>query len=143
MIRRNVAMNGEYLLKHDSPDARDYMALRLECGLSGKSLEGAKVGLPNSLFSVSIYDGSMLIGMGRVIGDGGTFLQVVDIAVKPAYQGRGLGKQIMSEIMGYLDEHAYEGTYVSLLADIPADKLYKQFGFDYTYPRSCGMVKRY
>ena len=136
-------MGEKYLLKHGPPDTDEYMALRLECGLSGKSREGALAGLPNSLCAISIYDGSKLIGMGRVIGDGGTFLQVVDIAVKPAYQGQGLGKRIMQEIIGYLDEHAYEGTYVSLLADIPADKLYKQFGFDYTFPRSCGMVKYY
>ncbi|MFD2882298.1 hypothetical protein ACFTAO_51075 [Paenibacillus rhizoplanae] len=31
--------------------------------------------------------------MGRVIGDGGCFFQVTDIAVKPSFQGRGLGKK--------------------------------------------------
>ena len=34
--------------------------------------------------------------MGRVIGDGGLFFQVVDIAVEPAHQGRGLGKAIVA-----------------------------------------------
>ncbi|WLV24889.1 GNAT family N-acetyltransferase [Aciduricibacillus chroicocephali] len=136
-------MNKEYMFKNKPPEPEAYMALRLECGLSGKSRESAEAGLPNSLFAVSVYDGSVLVGMGRVIGDGGTFLQVVDIAVKPACQGQGLGKKIVRQIMNYLDKNAYEGTYVSLLADIPADELYKQFGFNYTYPRSCGMVRRY
>ncbi|WP_442905530.1 GNAT family N-acetyltransferase [Halomonas sp. BC04] len=44
-----------------------------------------------------------LIGMGRVAGDGGTFFQVVDIAVAPQHQGRGLGKIIMNEICRYID----------------------------------------
>lgn len=136
-------MTSKYVIKQKPPMPEAYMALRLECGLSGKSKEAAVIGLPNSQFAVSVYDGSLLIGMGRVIGDGATFMQIVDIAVKPAYQGQGLGRRIMQEVMDYLEEHTYEGSYVSLMADIPADQLYKQFGFDYTYPRSCGMVKRY
>jgi len=136
-------MNSNFILKYEPPQVRDYMALRLETGLSGKSKEAAEIGLPNSLFAVSIYEGKILIGMGRVIGDGGAFFQVVDIAVKPSYQRKGLGKTIMNEVMDYLDKNTYAGSYVSLLADMPADQLYKQFGFDYTYPRSCGMVKRY
>lgn len=136
-------MNSNFVLKYEPPQAGDYMALRLEAGLSGKSKEAAEIGLRNSLFALSIYDGNTLIGMGRIIGDGGAFFQVVDIAVKPSYQGKGLGKTIMNEVMSYLDQNTYEGSYVSLLADLPADQLYKQFGFEYTYPRSCGMVRRY
>jgi len=136
-------MKKEFTITYEPPQPEAYMALRLETGLSGKSRKAADIGLRNSLFAVSIYDELTLIGMGRVIGDGGAFFQVVDIAVKPRYQGQGLGKAIMRELMNYLDENTYEGSYVSLLADMPADQLYKQFGFDYTYPRSCGMVKRY
>ena len=58
----------------------------------------AAIGLPNSLYAVQVFDGANVVGMGRVIGDGGLFFQVVDIAVLPAYQGQGLGKQIMAAI---------------------------------------------
>ena len=34
------------------------------------------------MFNVTLYENDMLIGMGRVIGDGGTVFQIVDIAVK-------------------------------------------------------------
>ena len=67
----------------------------------------------------------MLIGMGRVIGDGGTVFQIVDIAVKDIYQGLGHGMAIMHEIMKYIESVAEEGTYVSLIADYPADQLYE------------------
>ena len=67
----------------------------------------------------------MLIGMGRVIGDGGTVFQIVDIAVKDTYQGLGHGMTIMHEIMKYIESVAEEGTYVSLIADYPADQLYE------------------
>jgi GNAT superfamily N-acetyltransferase len=33
--------------------------------------------------------------MGRVIGDGGTTFQIVDIAVDPDYQGQGYGRVIL------------------------------------------------
>lgn len=134
---------GDYKILNDSPAPEEYINLRIEAGMSGKSLEAARVGLGNSLFSVTIYDDSSLIAMGRIIGDGGAFFQIVDIAVKPAYQGRGLGKLVMREMMNYLSEHTYEGSYVSLIADEPADKLYEQFGFAYTYPKSHGMYRKY
>ncbi|QHS24566.1 GNAT family N-acetyltransferase [Virgibacillus sp. MSP4-1] len=106
-------------------------------------MEAAEVGLKNSWFAVCIYDKQTLIGMGRVIGDGGAFFQIVDIVVKPSYQGQGLGKRVMKEIMNHLDENTYAGSYVSLIADDPANKLYEQFEFKYTYPGSHGMYRMY
>lgn len=35
--------------------------------------------------------------MGRVIGDGGTTFQIVDIAVDPDYQGQGYGRVILEK----------------------------------------------
>ncbi|MFD1957229.1 GNAT family N-acetyltransferase [Paenibacillus thailandensis] len=125
------------------PEPEEYAALREAAGLSPKDVAKSAVGLPNSLFAVTLRDSGKLIGMGRVIGDGGCFFHVVDIAVDPAYQGRGLGKRIMRRITEYLDAHASSGAYVSLMADVPADHLYKQFGFVYGYPKSVGMYKLY
>jgi ribosomal protein S18 acetylase RimI-like enzyme len=132
-----------FKVSYTPPAPADYINLRLEAGMSEKSVEAAKIGLENSLFSVTVFHESVVVGMGRVIGDGGAFFQIVDIAVKPAFQGKGLGKLVMKELMAYLDKHTYEGSYVSLIADAPADKLYEQFGFSYTYPRSQGMYRKY
>ncbi|MNJ67709.1 Acetyltransferase (GNAT) family protein [compost metagenome] len=66
-------------------------------------------------------------------------MQIVDIAVSPEFQGRGLGRTIMQELIDYLDREAPPRTYVSLIADVPADQLYVKFGFQYTQPRSQGM----
>lgn len=128
---------------HIAPSPEDYINLRVEAGLSGKSPEAASIGLENSLFAVTVYYQSTLVAMGRLIGDGGAFFQIVDIAVKPDQQGKGLGKLVMKELMSYLEENTYEGSYVSLIADEPANKLYEQFGFSYTYPDSHGMYLKY
>ncbi|UYW02592.1 GNAT family N-acetyltransferase [Flavobacterium agricola] len=77
--------------------------------------------------------------MGRVVGDGGCFAQVVDICILPSYQGQGLGKKIMQDIKKFINEQLPESCYVSLLADGQANKLYEQFGFQDTMPKSRGM----
>ncbi|MCG7409942.1 GNAT family N-acetyltransferase [Paenibacillus sp. ACRRX] len=133
--------NSKITVLYEAPQPEEYLQLRAQTGLSLKSLDGAKIGLANSIFAVILRQEDKLIGMGRIIGDGGCFYQVVDIAVDPAQQGQGLGKLIMNEITTYLDIHAPKGAYISLLADVPADQLYKQFGFDYTQPKSLGMYR--
>ncbi|MGA9228344.1 MAG: GNAT family N-acetyltransferase [Mesobacillus sp.] len=133
----------DFKVMHIAPTPEDYINLRVEAGLSVKSIEAASVGLKNSLFAITVYNDSTLVAMGRVIGDGGAFFQIVDIAVKPDQQGKGLGKLVMKELMSYLEENTYEGSYVSLIADEPANKLYEQFGFSYTYPDSYGMYRKY
>lgn len=129
----------EVKIIREAPGVNDYLRLREQAGLSPRNVEGAAKGLANSLFVVSLYDEAGLAGMGRIIGDGGCFMQVVDIAVRPDLQGRGLGKTIMGEIMGFLESQAPPLTYVSLIADVPADKLYRRFGFEYTAPGGLGM----
>ncbi|MBT2643526.1 GNAT family N-acetyltransferase [Bacillus sp. ISL-41] len=133
----------DFNVLYNPPSPSDYINLRIEAGMSGKSLEAARIGLENSLFAVTVYDDTTLVAMGRIIGDGGAFFQVVDIAVKPTYQGKGLGKLVMRKLIKYLDKHTYEGSYVSLIADAPANKLYEHFGFDYTFPNSFGMYRKY
>lgn len=124
---------------HEAPEAEAYCHLRVKAGMSPKSIAAARKGLPNSCFNITIYDDQQLIAMGRVIGDGGTAFQIVDIAVDPDYQGQGCGRIILEQIMSYLHSVAEKGTYVSLIADYPADQLYKKFGFTSTEPKSGGM----
>ena len=132
----------DYLTVHATPSVQTYQALRLGSGLSGKTDEAAARGLPNTLFAVQILHGAQPVGMGRVIGDGGCFFQVVDIAVMKQHQGRGLGKLIMTEIQIYIETQVPLSGYVSLIADGRAQELYAQFGFVDTAPRSVGMAYR-
>ncbi|WP_411851281.1 GNAT family N-acetyltransferase [Stenotrophomonas sp. LGBM10] len=122
------------------PTVEEYRQLRVLAGLSPKSLEAAARGLPNTVFGVSIRDGEQLVAMGRLIGDGGCFLQVVDIAVVPDRQGQGLGKAVMTALDAWLRTNA-AGAYVSLIADGQAHRLYAQFGYTQTAPKSVGMAK--
>jgi ribosomal protein S18 acetylase RimI-like enzyme len=124
------------------PAVAEYCALRIATGLSAMSESAAAIGLPASWCAACLRQQDQLIGMGRIVGDGGLFLQVVDIAVLPDYQGRGLGKRIMAALMGRLRERAPVGAVVTLLADGEAYRLYESFGFRLSAPRSQGMLLR-
>jgi GNAT superfamily N-acetyltransferase len=128
-----------YALIAEVPSSEDYRRLRISAGMSPKS-EAAAAGLPNSLFGVVVRHEGRVVGMGRLIGDGGLFFQVVDIAVAPAHQGRGLGKAIVGAIVAHVRRTAPASAYVSLIADGEAHRLYAQFGFEPTAPRAIGMA---
>ena len=134
-----TAADGEYVLQERFPGIDDYRCLRVATGLSPRSAEAAARGLPNTLFGVSILHADRVVGMGRIIGDGGCFFTVVDIAVEPAHQKRGLGKRIMSALDAWLRENAPVSSSVSLFADGEARRLYAQYGFVETGPVSVGM----
>lgn len=145
VIRQNgtattLPANMSYRVLHAIPSVESYRILRGGSGLSEKTIRAAERGLPRSLFAVQVLDGTSAVGMGRVVGDGGCFFQVVDIAVLKEHQGKGIGKMIMSEIMQYIEANVPESGYVSLIADGKAQDLYAQFGFVHTGPTSVGMA---
>ena len=48
----------------ETPDTDEYQQLRIVCGLSAKTTEAAKKGLPNSLYCTTIRDRGKLIVAG-------------------------------------------------------------------------------
>ncbi|MDB4533830.1 GNAT family N-acetyltransferase [Vicingaceae bacterium] len=129
----------DYRLIESVPSVDDFCRIRIASGLSPRSKEIVAVGLPNSLFGVHAVFNQTTIGMGRVIGDGGCNFEVVDIAVLPEHQGRGIGKMIMERIMAFLQENAPPTSYISLIGDVP--EFYVPFGFKDCKP-SKGMFIR-
>ncbi len=132
-----------YEVKAETPSAQDYIRIRLAAGLSEKTEEAASVGLKNSLFAVTVFAESRPVGIGRVIGDGGCFFEIVDVAVLPEHQGQGLGRRIMEALMDYIRSHAPKSAYVSLMADHGTPEFYERFGFTKAEsPRAAGMYLR-
>ena len=134
-------MVDEFVLVERIPTVEEFCDLRRLNGLTPKTAEAAAKGLPNSVFAVVIEHEGRAIGMGRVIGDGGTAYQLTDIAVMGAYRGKGLGKRIVAALVDWLEANAPKSAYVSLIADGPAKELYAQFGFEETAPVSVGMAR--
>jgi GNAT superfamily N-acetyltransferase len=137
-----MSTHAEPELQLQVPAIEEYLALRVAAGLSAMSAEGAREGLQASWCSVCVRTGAELIGMGRVVGDGGLFRFEVDIAVTPAWQRRGLGRRIMQALMEQVHARAFPYTQVGLIADGPAYLLYEKFGFRLVAPESQGMSLR-
>ena len=133
-------MMDEYSISVEVPAVEDYCRLRQSSGLTPRSVTAAAAGLPHTVTAVLVRHGGHVVGMGRALGDG-LFYQIVDIAVDPAHQGRGLGKAIVSRLMRELEQLAPAEAYVSLIADGDARHLYAQYGFSPTTPKSIGMAQ--
>ncbi|MFC6254683.1 GNAT family N-acetyltransferase [Secundilactobacillus hailunensis] len=136
-------MNAEdYQVNEVLPTPAEFCELRKAAGLTPRRLESATIGLQNSIMGVSIRKNNQLVGMARLIGDGATFFEIVDVAVLPAEQHQGLGTKLMQHIQAYLQTHVPTDATVTLIADVPADRLYEKFDFQPTMPESIGMVWR-
>jgi ribosomal protein S18 acetylase RimI-like enzyme len=82
-----------YVLRAGTPTVDDYMRLRANSGLTPRTREQSVLALPGSWAACHAVDtaSSETVGMGRLIGDGGWYFHVVDMAVLPAHQRRGIG----------------------------------------------------
>ena len=133
----------DYLVKQYVPSVADYLRIRSAAGLSRKTELAATIGLKNSLFAVTVFYEDAPVGMGRVIGDGGCFFELVDIAVLPEQQKKGVGKLIIDALLTYIYEHAPKSAYVSLMADHGTPDFYAKFGFTKAEaPHAAGMYLR-
>jgi len=90
--------------------------------------------------------------MGRVIGDGGWYFLIADMAVLPDHQKKGLGGVILRRLLDQIKQKVVEvakedkdlgneslQAYVTLGADEPGRRLYAAHGFVETAPHTLGM----
>jgi GNAT superfamily N-acetyltransferase len=131
-----------YRLQDGAPQPTDYLQLRVQSGLSPKTEEQAKAAVSGSWAACHVVHEAedRCVAMGRVIGDGGWYFHIVDMAVLPAHQRRGLGRAVLVYLLEQIRHGAPPGAYVSLLADAPGRHLYTRSGFVESAPNSVGMV---
>lgn len=133
-----------YLLRDGAPPAEAAVELRKRAGLSPKTLEQCALAMAGSWAAAHVVEvaGGEPVGMGRIIGDGGWYFHIADMAVFPEHQRRGIGDAILARLLEIIDANAPPDAYVTLMADPPGRRLYARHGFVPTAPRSIGMVLR-
>jgi len=134
-----VSANDDIVLVERFPEVDDYLRLRAAAGMHPKTREAAERALPNTLYGVRLERDGDIVGMGRVIGDNGCFFTVVDIAIVPELQGRGLGKRVVAALDAWLLRNVPPSAYVTLVADGDAKYLYSKFGFVESAPVAVNM----
>lgn len=79
-----------------------------------------KAGLNGSALVVSAYDNSHVVGMARLIWDGGIVALITDLIVLPEYQNRKIENEMIRRIFNFLQEQLHPG--FSIQVDVRAWK---------------------
>jgi ribosomal protein S18 acetylase RimI-like enzyme len=79
----------------------------------------------NSKFKCFIYHENSLIGVGRALADGKDCSYICDIAIHPEYQGLGLGKEIVQNLVRLSQGHKK----IILYANPGKEGFYAKLGF--------------
>jgi GNAT superfamily N-acetyltransferase len=90
------------------PDKHQYVRLFATTGWNASYQMNADrllTAIRQSWYYVCAYDGDTLIGFGRLISDGIMHALIVDLIVAPAYQGRGIGREILRRLVERCDAH--------------------------------------
>ena len=134
-------MHPDYDLTLSPPPLADYLRLRADSGLSPVTEAQGEPPLVNSWAWVHVRHRASgeVVAMGRVIGDGGWYFHVIDMAVLPPHQGRGIGSAVLRALLDHIHRDAPPGAYVSLMADEPGRPLYERHVFADPAPRTIGM----
>lgn len=117
---------------NNSISPSEYMGLRKAVGWGEFPLEEAKAGLDHSyIWCIREDEGRRPIGLARVIWDQGYVMYIADVIVIPEYQGQGLGRTLMENIMSFIDAQLKPGYrfMVTLVSAKGKETFYEKFGF--------------
>lgn len=118
-------MTLEWRYSAEKLDWEELSNLYLIAPLGQKDPADLKIAFSNSMFSCFVYDGGLLIAAGRALADGKDCSYICDIAVHPAYQGQGLGKEMVSRLVDFSKDHKK----IILYAAAGKEPFYKKLGF--------------
>jgi GNAT superfamily N-acetyltransferase len=132
----------DYDLIEGPQTVEEYRRLRVGAGLTPKSEAQAAGAVAGGWYAVHVRHRGTgeAVGMGRVIGDGGWYFHLADMAVLPDHQRQGLGRRVLDRLVEEIRTRAPEQPWITLLADPPGRPLYEQAGFRDTAPGSTGMA---
>ena len=116
--------------KNELPTLEEYKYLRSAVGWKLVDDKSLLKGLDSSTYSILAKEADKTIGMGRIVGDGGIFSLIVDIIVIPEYQGQGIGKTIVQNIMDWINANCTVESTVWLFAAEGREGFYEKFGFE-------------
>lgn len=123
VVYDGVAMEWGYTC--ESVDWGDLAELYRIAPLGNKTPSQLEVCFSNSRYVCFVYDGGKLIAAGRALADGIDCSYIADVAVHPAYQGKGIGRRVISHLVESSAGHRK----IILYAAVGKEDFYRKLGF--------------
>ncbi len=118
-------MRLKWLYSQDEMDWKALSGLYKAAPLGDKKPEDLEKAFSNSMFKCFVFDAGKLVGVGRALADGIDCSYICDVAVLPAYQGVGVGKEIVVRLVKLSKGHKK----IILYANPGRESFYKKLGF--------------
>ncbi len=121
-----------FTVKYNELTAEEFISLWQTVWGEGPSLEQTRLAMEHTLFRISVFDGDKIVAMARMIGDMGLDYDIKDVIVRPEYQGRGIGRMLITELLKFINDNGVSGTEIFVELCAMPDKIpfYEKFGFD-------------
>ncbi|MCR5074350.1 MAG: GNAT family N-acetyltransferase [Ruminococcus sp.] len=121
-----------FTVKYNELTAEEFISLWQTVWGEGPSPEQTRLAMEHTLFRISVFDGDKIVAMARMIGDMGLDYYIKDVIVRPEYQGRGIGRMLITELLKFINDNGVSGTEIFVELCAMPDKIpfYEKFGFD-------------
>jgi GNAT superfamily N-acetyltransferase len=110
------------------PTTSEFVALLRAVGWPSPAVEDCERALAGTLAAVCAVDEGVVVGMGRLVGDGGLYCLAVDVVVDPGRQGRGIGRAIVERLEAAAVERRL-GARLDLVAAPEVASFYRRLGY--------------
>ena len=109
----------------------EYNELRPSVGFHSITEGQAQRGLEHTTFLTAVRDGGKIVAMGRMLFDFGYTAYLGDVIVRPEYQGQGIGKRIVENLIDRTMDSAHEGEWIMFILGAAKNKepFYEKLGF--------------
>ena len=94
--------------------------------------------LMTSYYHIAVYEDDKMVGYIDSVSNGVTDAYIQDLMVHPDYQGKGLGTELMNQMITYLKENRIY--IISVVFEESLKPFYDRFGFS---SMLCGQMETY
>lgn len=109
----------------------DFIRLFQSAGWGNVNEKLVQVSLENSYVTFAVEEEGKIVGMARLLGDGGMAFYLKDVVIQPEYQGRGIGKALVEHVENYIKNQLEDGwcSCLELMSAKGKEEFYKKVGF--------------
>lgn len=122
---------------NETVSAKDLSDLREAVGWNRMESEYSNP-LMTSYYHIAVYEDGKLVGYIDSVSNGVTDAYIQDLMVHPDYQGKGLGTELMNQMIAYLKENRIY--IISVVFEESLKPFYDRFGFS---SMLCGQMETY